>query len=368
MIKWQLHILATLFIISLQPIFGQYLLAYNHQSFFPSSGMESRSFYDAPQDTSFNTVAVLGFATEGLTQLEAQVLTDRFTMELEETNAIQAIVSRNTVEEILIERDIPNNNCLTDSCMVEIGNILGVDFLIRGHILNDNGWYTLNIDLFSVGKEWPIEERKVHYNGEPNGLIVEVEMLAWNIVNKPSPLILYKEKEEKALEAAKIIADRKEAARIASEKRLKNAKLGALWRSTILPGWGQLYSGRKTSGWSWMGAEAVLGTMALLSYSKYSKSYDLFEYRFLEYNNAIEHDEIQEFKSEAKAVLKDEHEANDQIKLFVSGIVTVWLANMVHAYIAGPLPEILKDDYTGIDVTFNPTLKGHQLRFYIELD
>lgn len=366
--KRQHHILVTLFTISLHPVFGQFLFSHNPQPFFLSSEIESRFLSASPQDTSFSTVAVLGFTPDGLTQLEAQVLTDRFTMELEKTNAIQAIVSRTTVEEILLERGVEDANCRTDSCIIEAGNMLGVDFLIRGNIINDNGWYTFKIDLFSVEKKWPIEERKVHYNGDPNGLVVEIEMLAWNIVNKPSPRKLYKEKEEKAMEAAKIIADRKEAARIAAEKRLKNAKLGALWRSAILPGWGQLYSGRKTSGWSWMGAEAVLGTMALLSYSKYSKSYDLFEDRFLEYNNAIEHDEIQEFKREAKAVLKDEHDANDQIKLFVSGIVTVWVANMVHAYIAGPLPELLEDDNTGIDVTFNPALKGHQLRFYIELD
>ena len=56
------------------------------------------------QDPIFTTVAVFEFEVEGLSKLEAQVLTDRFTSELEKTQSIEAIVNREKVSEIMDER------------------------------------------------------------------------------------------------------------------------------------------------------------------------------------------------------------------------------------------------------------------------
>ncbi|MDP6339229.1 MAG: hypothetical protein QF842_02750 [Candidatus Marinimicrobia bacterium] len=108
-------------------------------------------------------MAVLGFTATGLTQLEAQVLTDRFVMELEKTNAVQALVSRETAEEIISERGLADDTCRSDSCVIEIANMLGVEFVVRGKVISDAGWYTFEIDLFSVEKKKAVEERKVFW-------------------------------------------------------------------------------------------------------------------------------------------------------------------------------------------------------------
>ena len=55
------------------------------------------------QNRIFTTVAVFEFEVEGLSKLEGQALTDRFTSELEKTQAIEAIVKREKVSEIMDE-------------------------------------------------------------------------------------------------------------------------------------------------------------------------------------------------------------------------------------------------------------------------
>ncbi len=303
-----------------------------------------------------------------MVRMELDVLTDHFGQELERTNAIQAIVSRTTVNEILDERGVEGDLCLTDSCAVQIGNMLGVDFMVRGHIKNDNGWYTFDVDLLSIEKKSTVEERRIFYNGDPHGIITEIELLAWNLVNRVSPRALQKEKVIKEDEAKQIAIDQAEAARIAAAKRLRDAKIGALWRSAVLPGWGQYFNGRMTSAKIWFGSEIGATTLAILSYAQYSKAYDDFESVFEQYNASTDHDEIAGLKSDAQKVLKDEHGANDRLKLFATVGGAIWIANIIHAYVAGPLPESPVDDAIGLDITMSPELKSPQLRFYIALD
>mgnify|MGYP001219107163 CR=1 FL=1 len=354
--------------LSFLPLVGQSVFSFTPPKYFSPSNLVSGPNSMSPQDTSFSTVAILPFDGSSMVQSELNVLTDHFGQELERTNAIQAIVNRTTVIEILDERGLADDFCFTDSCAAEIGNLLGVDFILRGNIINKNGWYTFEVNLMSVEKESIAEERRVYYNGDPHGIITEIELLAWNLVNRVSPRSLQDEKVIKKEEAEQIAIDQAEAARIAAAKRLREAKLGALWRSAVLPGWGQYFSGRKTSAKIWLGSELGAATLAILSYSQYSKAYDDFESVFDNYNAATDDDEIATLKVDAKKVLKEEHSANDRLKLFASIGGAVWIANMIHAYIAGPLPESPEDDVAGIDVVLSPELKSPQLRFYIALD
>ena len=354
--------------VSALPITGQSLFSFSPPKYFPLSGRTSIANVALPQDTSFTTVAILPFAGSGMVRLELDVLTDHFGQELERTKAIQAIVSRITVNEILDERGMLGDPCLSESCAIEIGNMLGVDYIVRGNIVNKDGWYTFDVDLFSVEKRATVEERRVFYNGDPHGIITEIELLAWNLVNRISPSALQKEKVVKEKEAKQIAIDQAEAARIAAAKRLREAKLGALWRSTVLPGWGQYFLGRKTSAKIWLGSGLGATTLAIFSYSQYSKAYDEFESSYENYNASTDHDEIASLKVDAKKILKDEHSANDRLKLFATVGGAIWIANIIHAYVAGPLPDTPKDESLGMDITMSPELKSPQLRFYIALD
>ncbi len=320
------------------------------------------------QDPTFTTVAVLEFEVEGLSKLEGQVLTDRFTSELEKTQAIQAIVTRETVAEIMDERNVADKTCKTDSCTILIGNILGVDYMVKGTLINTAGWFTMEFELLSVEKKDVVEKRISFYNGDPNGLITEIGLIAWNLVNKVSPRELLREKEEKAREAIRLAEERAEAARRAAAKELRQARIRALVRSSILPGWGQYYSGRKTWGWVWLGSELAIGGLAYMSYAKFNDTYDKFENVYANYDAATDHAEIAGLKVKAKKVLDEEFAANEDLKMVAYAGGAVWIANMIHAYISGPVQKNIVHKKSGFDLVYNRELKSPQLRFYIALD
>ena len=320
------------------------------------------------QDRPYNTMAVLVFENEGISVLESEVLTDQFTIALENTQSVGAIVSQETVKEILEERDVSDETCTNESCAVEIGNLLGVDHVVIGSVIKAGEWFTMEVDLISVETGSVVESRKSLYNGDPNGLITEIGLLAWNLMNKISPQSLLEEKAEKEREAQLLAEQRAAEAAREAARRLRQAKLGSLLRSTVLPGWGQFYSGRKAWGWIWLGSELAIGGVAYMTYTQYQDAYDELEIIYPNYEAATDHGEIANIKAEVRKMLDEESAANDQLLMVAYAGGAVWVANMVHAYLSGQVRDDAAAEKSGFDLVYNPQLKSPQLRFYIALD
>ena len=187
-------------------------------------------------------------------------------------------------------------------------------------------------------------------------------------MNKISPKHLVEEKADKELEA-KLLAEQRaaEAAREA-RRRLRKAKLGAMLRSTVFPGWGQFKSGRKGWGWFWLGTELAIGGAAYMTFTEYDKAYNEFEEIYPNYNASTDHEEIAVLKARAIKVLDEESAANDQLLMIAYAGGAVWMANIIHAYVSGQIPEQSAANKSGFHLVYNPELKSPQLRFYIALD
>ena len=95
------------------------------------------------------TLAVLDFEPRGINLLEAATLTDRFTSEIGKTEAM-TLVDRTMVEEILKEQGFQQSGCTTDECAVEVGALLGVQFMISGSIGKLGDTYTIDAKMVSV--------------------------------------------------------------------------------------------------------------------------------------------------------------------------------------------------------------------------
>jgi hypothetical protein len=195
---------------------------------------------------------------------------------------------------------------------MEIGEILGVDHVVIGSVTKSENWFSMEVEIISV-ETGVVDSRKSFYMGDPNGLIVEIGLLAWNLMNKVSPHSLLEEKAKKEREA-QLLAEQR-AAEVAREarRRLRKAKLGAMLRSTVLPGWGQFNSGRKGWGWFWLGSELAIGGAAYMTYTEYDKAYNEFEEIYPNYNAATDHEEIAALKAQAIKVLDEEMKSNEQL-------------------------------------------------------
>jgi len=132
------------------------------------------------------TAAVLDFEARGISALEAQTLTDRFSGELVNTSAI-IMVERNQMDEILDEQGFQQSGCTSAECAAEIGALLGVQKMISGSFGKLGNTYTIEAKIFSV--ETGQTERAVSktYKGEIDGLLDQIALVAWELMGLQPP-------------------------------------------------------------------------------------------------------------------------------------------------------------------------------------
>jgi len=132
------------------------------------------------------TVAVLDFEGRGISKLEAATLTDRLSSELANTNAV-ILVERGQMSEILNEQGFQQSGCTSAECAAEVGALLGVQNMISGAFGKLGKTYTIDAKMFSVESGATVKSVSKSYKGEIDGLITEIEILAWEIVGLTAP-------------------------------------------------------------------------------------------------------------------------------------------------------------------------------------
>ena len=137
------------------------------------------------------TVAVLDFEGRGISVLEAQTLTDRFNTEMSGTDKV-IMVERGTMMDVLDEQGFEAGACTSDECAAEVGAMLGVEFMVTGAIGKLGETYTIDIKMFSVATGAAENMESVTYVGKVDGLITEIEILAWKIMELDPPKALLK--------------------------------------------------------------------------------------------------------------------------------------------------------------------------------
>lgn len=316
----------------------------------PQSLLMKRKVQSATDDKM--TLAVLDFEARGISTLEAQTLTDRFSTEVNNTGRA-ILVGRNAMGEIMQEQGYTAVECSSEECAAEVGAMLGVEFMINGAIGKLGDTYTIDAKMFEVATGAAAKTINTTYSGKVDGLITEIEILAWELMDLKPPKSLTSKRQGVSQSVSTAVAE-------------KN-RFGAAVRSLILPGWGQLYSGNKLMGWSFLGGEAIIGALAFSSYSAYSKAKsDVISFNE-QYKNATDQSQISDLRAKALQAESDEISSNDQMTMMIYVAGGIWAANVVHAFLTGPQSEMASKK-SGFDIVYHPEMLQPQLRFSIALD
>ena len=163
----------------------------------PQSLLMKRKVQSAADDKM--TLARLDFEPRGISTLEAQTLTDRFSTEVNKTG-VAILIDRNAMGEIMQEQGYTEVECSSEECAAEVGAMLGVQFMISGAIGKLGDTFTIDAKMVSVESGASVETRNVTYIGKVDGLVTEIELLAWDIMNLEPPEAL-KEKKRLGAEA-----------------------------------------------------------------------------------------------------------------------------------------------------------------------
>lgn len=123
------------------------------------------------QGSKKTNIAVIDLNSHGgLTNSEISSLSDRLRSLLVRTNAFN-VVDRGKMEEILKEQGFQMGGCTSAECVVEAGQILGVEQMITGSIGKIGRLYTIDIVLIDVQTAKIIKSITRDYQGEIEGLV-----------------------------------------------------------------------------------------------------------------------------------------------------------------------------------------------------
>jgi len=297
------------------------------------------------------TVAVIDFDPSGISQLEATSLTNRFRTAVGDVGAMR-LVERGMMEEVLQEQGFQQTGCTSEECAVEVGQLLGVQNMIGGSIGRVGDTFTLDVRMISVQSGISLMTKQKTYAGKVDGLIIEIEVLAYELFGITTP-------------------DELEARRIAgvpvAQGVPQKTRMGAVIRSMAVPGLGQFYSGSKLFGTGFLAGELAVAGLFYTTYTAYQTAtddyngfqalYDLEENP----NNAAEH----------RANILQSLDAIESNKAMMdqlaSAAMGIWAINVVHAFILKPDNSTAHKEPL-IKLAYDPTTRSHQLRFTIDLD
>ena len=132
------------------------------------------------------TVAILDFEGQGISVQEVQTLTERMRSETGATNAVR-LIERKAIESIMAEQGLAQSGCVSDECAAEVGQLLGVQFMVSGTIGKLGDTYTIDVKMFSVETGATIRSSSKTHKGDVDGLLVIIEVCAWELVGLQPP-------------------------------------------------------------------------------------------------------------------------------------------------------------------------------------
>ena len=124
-------------------------------------------------------IASASFGGSGLSEMEMQVLYNRFFEQLTAASDTPLMDSENVDSQV-------DNDCITTECLQAGLDALGVQQLIAGTLKFSKNKYRVKARKMDASKSKP-KKYSIRYKGEPDGFITEMEILAWEIMGKDAP-------------------------------------------------------------------------------------------------------------------------------------------------------------------------------------
>ena len=227
------------------------------------------------------------------------------------------------MNEVLDEQGFKKDGCSSDECAAEIGAMLGVDLMINGSIGKIGKTYTIDAKMFKVSTGVAENMKNITYQGPVDGLIVEIEILAWQILGLNPPKDLIKKKKGGV-------------AGLALNRNLPKTKVSAVIRSFFIPGLGQIYGTSDKLGYSIMATELAMVGLAFKAYNDYGLADNSFNVAIDNYNQSSNLSDIAFYKSETNSAMNKRDKANSSLQLFSTVAGIVWGSSVLHALFVDP--------------------------------
>jgi hypothetical protein len=248
--------------------------------------------------------------------------------QLQETAQMRVIDPQETMEVVsqYVDFEDPLRDLPDRDIIIGIGQELGADYVMYGSTIVGKYGSILTGKILSVKSEGTISTIEINILDVINALAAESNIASWAIIGADPPFQL-KENRRNVFP--------KHPSNIKEEK----TPLGALWRSTVAPGWGQFYSNKRAMGYAFPSIEGILFGLLLFNLSQYALAVDNLNKTAKLYNTETDPDEVLRLRSETIGYWNAHNSYNKAMISTGYMIGTVWAINAIHAFIFGPRPQ-----------------------------
>ena len=132
------------------------------------------------------TVVILDFEFYGVEKNQVNMLIERMRTEIGNTKAVR-LIERNAVDKIMQEQKFQLAGVTNNEIATKLGNLLGAQFMINGVIGKIGNKYTIDCKMFSVETGETVKTSNATYEGNISDLLLEMQIMAWDIVNLEVP-------------------------------------------------------------------------------------------------------------------------------------------------------------------------------------
>ncbi len=141
------------------------------------------------------SIAVSELDGRGLQPGEASTLTDALSSHLSNTGKFR-VLERGKMDVVLKEQGFQQSGACTDeACIVEMGQLLGVDHMVTGSIGKVGKTYSVNVRMISVATGEIVRTISKNFKGEIDGLLTDIlPVIAeeFAVVKEPAPVVVTK--------------------------------------------------------------------------------------------------------------------------------------------------------------------------------
>jgi hypothetical protein len=121
--------------------------------------------------TPAKTIAVMDFSGIGLSTGEAQALSERLRLELFNVGSFK-LLERGMMEQVLQEQGFQQSGCTDSECMVQVGNLIGVELMIGGSISKVGTVHSVSAKIFSVSTGEIVKTAQLDFRGDIGDLML----------------------------------------------------------------------------------------------------------------------------------------------------------------------------------------------------
>lgn len=220
----------------------------------------------------------------------------------------------------------PNRVIPDREIIISIGQELYADYVMYAGTKVGQYSSVLSGEIISIRSGGTISSIQINILDVINTLETESNIASWVLIGEEAPYELMQPRRDLFPKHPKDIKEDK-------------TPFGALWRSTLAPGWGQFYSNKRLPGFAFPSIEAVLFGVLFFNFSQYSLAVKNLQESSKLYEKETDPDEVLQLRKETIGYWNSHKSYNKAMINNGLMIGTVWMINAIHAYIAGPRPQ-----------------------------